>query len=181
MQCRLLLPTNKLFVKGFVRKNIQYASPSKEIHESTHKSVSSDLHSLTVDVPFHCVTEIKHYSTKPTLPEINKRQEFDFLRSMPLPNGHPEKDEFQSNDLSQFHQESTQHYNELPYCQLISSSIIEWDEAIDRCEFHEGAPIGEGYFKQVEEKMVLDITLKVLQNQQIRVSSTTNDDCDKSY
>ena len=48
-------------------------------------------------------------------------------------------------------------------------------------KFHEGAPIGEGYFKQVEEKMVLDITLKVLQNQQIRVSSTTNDDCDKSY
>jgi len=181
VQCRLLLPTNKLFVKGFVRKNIQYASPSKEIHESTHKSVSSDLHSLTVDVPFHCVTEIKHYSTKPNLPEFNKRKEFDFLRSMPLPNGHPEKDEFQSNDLSQFHQESTQHYNELPYCQLISSSIIEWDEAIDRCEFHEGAPIGEGYFKQVEEKMVLDITLKVLQNQQIRVSSTTNDDCDKSY
>ena len=181
VQCRLLLPTNKLFVKGFVRKNIQYASPSKEIHESTHKSVSSDLHSLTVDVPFHCVTEIKHYSTKPTMPEINKRQEFDFLRSMPLPNGFPEKDEFQSNDLSQFHQESTQHYNELPYCQLISSSIIEWDEAVDRCEFHEGAPIGEGYFKQVEEKMVLDITLKVLQNQQIRVSSTTNDDCDKSY
>ena len=177
VQCRLLLPTNKLFVKGFVRKNIQYASPNLEVTDQ--KSVCSNLHSLTVDVPFHCVTEIKHYSTKPTMPEINKRQEFDFLRSMPLPNGFPEKDEYQSNDLSQFHQESTQYYNELPYCQLISSNIIEWDEAIDRCKIQGGAPIGEGYFNKVEEKMVLDITLKVLQNQQIRVSSTTNDDCDK--
>jgi hypothetical protein len=179
VQCRLLLPTNKLFVKGFIRKNIQYASPNLETTDQ--KSVCSNLHSLTVDIPFHCVTEIKHYSSKPTMPEINKRQEFDFLRSMPLPNGFPEKDEYQSNDLSQFHQESTQYYNELPYCQLISSNIIEWDEAIDRCKIQDGAHIGEGYFNQVEEKMVLDITLKVLQNQQIRVSSTTNDDCDKSY
>ena len=76
-----LLPTNKLFVKGFVRKNIQYASPSKEIHESTHKSVSSDLHSLTVDVPFQCVTEIKNFLTKPVMPEVNNRNEFDFFVS----------------------------------------------------------------------------------------------------
>jgi hypothetical protein len=34
-QCRLLLPTNKLFIKGFVRKNIQYATP-----KSTSKSTS---------------------------------------------------------------------------------------------------------------------------------------------
>ena len=179
IQCRLLLPTNKLFVKGFVRKNIQYASPSNEIQESTHKSVSSDLHSLTVDVPFHCVTEIKHFLTKPIMPEVNKRKEFDFLISKPLPSGFPEKDEFQSSDLSQFHQESTQFFNELPFCELISSNIIEWDEAINRAPIPVNAPIGEGYFNEIEEKMVLDITLKVLQNQQLRVSSTTNEDCDE--
>lgn len=179
VQCRLLLPTNKLFIKGFVRKNIQYASPSKDIHESTHKTVSSDLHSLTVDVPFHCVTEIKHFLTEPDMPEVNKRKEFDFLTSKPLPSGFPEKDELQSSDLSQFHQESTQFYNEIPFCELVSSQIIEWDEAIDRVRIPADAPIGEGFFNQIEEKMVLDITLKVLQNQQIRVCSTTNDDCDK--
>ncbi|WP_338473100.1 DUF3794 domain-containing protein [Niallia sp. XMNu-256] len=178
VQCRLLLPTNKLFVKGFIRKNIQYASPSKEICESNHTAISSNLHSLTVDVPFHCVTEIKHFLAEPVMPEVNKRQEFDFFISKPLPSGFPEKDHFQSSDLSQFHQESIQHYNELPFCELISSSIIEWDEAINRVMFHEDdAPIGEGCFNQVEEKMVIDIRLKVLQNQQVRVCSTTNDDC----
>lgn len=176
-QCRLLLPTNKLFVKGFVRKNIQYASPCKEIDPSTSKSVTSDLHSLTVDIPFHCVTEIKDFLTKPVMPEMNKRNEFDFFVSKPLPTGFPEKDELLSNDLSQFHQESTQFYNELPFCELLSSKIIEWDEAIDRTPFPRSAPIGEGVFTEIEEKMVLDISIKVLQNQQIRVSSTTNDDC----
>ena len=72
-QCRLLLPTNKLFVKGFVRKNIQYASPSTDISESTSKSISSDLHSLTVDVPFTSITEIKKFISCPVLPEMNKR------------------------------------------------------------------------------------------------------------
>lgn len=179
VQCRLLLPTNKLFVKGFVRKNIQYASPSLEI-DPTYKSISSTLHSLTVDVPFNTVTEIKHYLRKPVQPEFNKRKEFDFLFTQSLSSGFPEKDEFQSNDLSQYHQDSNQYYNELPFCELISSNIIEWDEAINRCDLSKDSPIGEGHFNQLEEKMVLDITLKVLQNQQIRVSSTTNDDCDES-
>lgn len=177
VQCRLLLPTNKLFIKGFVRKNIQYASPNTE-PDCDIKTISSSINSLTVDVPFSCVTEIQHYLRKPVQPAVNKRSEFDFLISEALPSGFPEKDEFLSSDLSQFHQNSTQYYNELPFCELVSSNIIEWDEAIDRSHLSKDAPIGEGVFTQVEEKMVVDITLKVLQNQQIRVSSTTNDDCD---
>ncbi|MDF2035784.1 DUF3794 domain-containing protein [Cytobacillus oceanisediminis] len=176
-QCRLLLPTNKLFVKGFVRKNIQYASPCMEIEPSTEKTVASDIHSFTADIPFQCITEIKHFLTKPVMPETNHRCEFDFLISKPLPSGHPEKDEFQSSDLSQFHQESTQFYNELPFCELVSSKIIEWDEAIDRKPLPNCSPVGEGYFTTVEEKMVIDICIKVLQKQQVRVTSTTNDDC----
>ena len=185
-QCRLLLPTNKLFVKGFVRKNIQYASPSKDIADSTSTSVSSDLHSLTVDVPFTCVTEIKKFISKPVRPEMNNRHEFDFFVTKPLPSGFPEKDELLSSDLSQFHQESEQFYNELPFCELISSKIIEWDEALDRQPLPTASPLGEGFFTKIEEKMVVDFTLKVLQNQQVRVSSTTNDhdwdnDCDHDY
>lgn len=179
VQCRLLLPTDKLFVKGFIRKNIQYASPSPG-PSSTHTSISSTLNSMTVDVPFSCVTEIKHYLKKPVNPEVNKRKEFDFLFSDSLPHGYPQKDYYQSNDLSQYHQDSTQYYNELPFCELVSSSIIEWDEAIDRCDLPKDAPIGEGVFNKVEEKMVVDITLKVIQNQQVRITSTTNDDC-KDY
>jgi hypothetical protein len=178
-QCRLLLPTNKLFIKGFVRKNIQYASPSSEIETSSTKSVASDLHSYTVDIPFDCVTEISEFLSMPVMPEVNQRQEFDFAVAKSLPAGFPEKDELLTSDLSQFHQESSQFYNELPFCELISSKIIEWDESVDRVPLPNNAPINEGYFTTIEEKMVLDICLKVLQKQQIRISSSTNDDhCD---
>ncbi|GAM14013.1 MULTISPECIES: CsxC family protein [Mesobacillus] len=177
-QCRLLLPTNKLFIKGFVRKNIQYASPSQEIEASSSSSVASDLHSYTVDIPFQVVTEVKDFLSKPVLPQVNNRKEFDFFVSKPLSTGFPEKDELLTSDLSQFHQESSQHYNELPFCELVSSQIIEWDEAIDRQPLPTSSPIDEGYFQTIEEKMVIDFTVRVLQNQQIRVSSATNDpDC----
>lgn len=175
-QCRLLLPSNKLFVSGFVRKNIQYASPSGDIEHATSKSIASDLHSYTVDIPFQLVTEIERYLSAPVQPQMNSREEFDFFVSQSLPSGFPEKDELLSSDLSQFHQSSTQYYNELPYCELVSSKIIEWDEAIDRKMIGKDAPLAEGVFRTIEEKMVLDFTLRVIQNQQIRVASTTNDD-----
>src|SRR5574342_851669 len=68
VQCRLLLGGNTvgedglltrpvpLFIKGFIRKNIQYATPCP-----TAKSdcVASEMRSLTVDVPFECVTNIQ--------------------------------------------------------------------------------------------------------------------------
>ena len=45
-----------LFLKGFVRKNIQYASPT---HLSSDDScVSSSLKSLTTDIPFECVVTL---------------------------------------------------------------------------------------------------------------------------
>ncbi|WP_051428334.1 CsxC family protein [Bacillus sp. J33] len=177
-QCRLLLPTNKLFIKGFVRKNIQYASPCPDIEMHSEKSVASDLHSYTVDIPFQSVEEIKQFLTLPTMPEMTDRTEFDFFVSKPVHQKHSDTQELQLKDNSQYHQESIQHYNELPYCELISSRIVEWDEAIDKQPLPKHAPLGETLFTRVEEKMVLDLTLKVLQKQQIRVSSTTNDNDD---
>ncbi|WP_226584265.1 CsxC family protein [Halobacillus litoralis] len=177
-QCRLLLPAKKLFVKGFVRKNIQYASPCNEIEMSTDLTVASDLHSFTVDIPFDFVTEIEEFLSMPVMPKINSREEFDFAVSKPLPSGYPEKDQLLSSDLSQYHQESRQFYNALPYCELVSSKIIEWDEALDRAPLPGSASFNEGYFTQLEEKMVVDIGLKVLQEQQVRVASTSNDSCE---
>ena len=63
----------------------------------------------------------------------------------------------------------------ISFYELLSSKIIEWDEAIDRQPLPHGGPIDEGYFTKIEEKMVIDFTIKVLQNQQVRISSTMND------
>ncbi|WP_433744446.1 CsxC family protein [Falsibacillus pallidus] len=185
VQCRLLLPgvpagtdpfsaavypDLRLFLKGFVRKNIQYATPCPH---SSEYCVSSEIRSLTVDVPFECVTTITaaEFISRPQLPFNNSRSEFDFFRAQELGHGYPEKDQLLSSDLSQFHQVSTQYYNQIPYCELLSSSIIEWDEATDRVPLPNHKPFEEGTFRTLKEKMFLEFTLKVLQNQQVNVTA----------
>jgi hypothetical protein len=163
-----------LFLKGFVRKNIQYASPT---HLSSDDScVSSSLKSFTTDIPFDCVVTLvaRDFISPPQRPVVNDRREFDFFRSQNLGPGFPEKDHLLSSDLSQFHQESLQFYNELPFCELISSQIIEWDEAVDRKPLHGNAPFEEGYFNRIVEKVFLQFTIKILQNQQARVAVIPN-------
>lgn len=172
-QCRLLLPTNKLFIKGFVRKNIQYATPKS----STRHAVVSRIHSLTIDIPFETVTEIDFINP----PQFNKnpeRREFTFFSSTKLPEGFSQKEKLLSADFSQFDQISGEVFNELPFCELLASKFIEYDEALDRKmgkvyddkgDFMD-APFEEGTFTKVEEKMVIELTLKVLQNQQVKIN-----------
>lgn len=155
-----------LFIKGFVRKNIQYASPC---YNSDGKCVTSEMKSLTTRVPFECTTMVE-LDAPVRLPEINERYEFDFARTKNLGTGYPEKDHFHSSDISQFHQQSEQAYNDLPYCELVRNNIVEWDEATDRETFGEG-PVGEGYFHNIIEKMTLNFTVRVLQEQSLLVNT----------
>lgn len=170
VQCRLLLPTNKLFIKGFVRKNIQYATP----RTGKKQYVSSKIHSLTVDIPFKVVTRLEFLS----IPEFKanpRSEEFQFFQSSPLPQGFPSKEKLLSGDLSEHNQVSEEVYNELPYCELLSSKFIEYDEALNRemgkVFSNSGqmiqSPFEEGTFTELEEKMVIELSLKVLQNQQV--------------
>ncbi|MBY6053345.1 DUF3794 domain-containing protein [Cytobacillus firmus] len=181
IQCKLLLPgvapgvdpfpaaSYNLFLKGFVRKNIQYATPCY----NSGVCVNSEMRSFTTEVPFECIVPIAagDFINPPQLPFLNARAEFDFFRQQELGHGYPEKDHFLSSDLSQFHQISSQFYNQMPYCELISSNITEWDEALDRKPFHHSANWSEGTFESISEKMFLQFTVKVLQNQQVRVTA----------
>jgi hypothetical protein len=180
VQCRLLIgPTSNaatgipLFIKGFIRKNIQYATPCPH---SSSDCVASEMRSLTVDVPFECVTVITDFLTPPVNPVVNTRAEFDFFRAQNLGHGFPEKDQMLSSDLSQFHQVSTQNYNQIPFCELVSSSIVQWDEAIDRQPLTpDHAPFEEGTFHNIVEKTFLQFRVRVLQNQQVALNGNGDD------
>ncbi|WP_342045872.1 CsxC family protein [Bacillus sp. OTU530] len=174
VQCRLLTPTNKLFIKGFVRKNIQYATPTA----ATSNSVLSNIRSLTIDIPFTGVTAID-FLNNPKFQTNPDTKNFTFFTESQLPKGFSPKEHLLSGDLSQFDQLSGEHFNELPFCELIESRFIEFDEALDRQMgrvlnargevLH--SPFEEGTFTRVEEKMVIELTVKVLQNQQVNVKS----------
>jgi hypothetical protein len=133
-QCRLVQPkgstiSGNLFLSGFVRKNIQYAANPKVDCE---KEILSTIKSLTVEVPFDCVVQIESFRRPPVGPFLDTREEFGYFTSQPLGKGFPEKDRLLSNDLSQFHQHSTEFFNELPFCEIVRSDITEFDESIDR-------------------------------------------------
>lgn len=177
-QCTLLQPTNILFIKGFVRKNIDYTTKKC----SNVVGVCGELHHCTIDVPFECTTPIT-FTTPPAPLETNSATEFEYFRTSDLPNQHfAEKDSLLAGDLSEFNQFSTENLNELPFCELISASIYEFDEFIDRQSVnHYELPLEEKLFSRIDERMVIELTLKVLQKRQVAVpafvTAADDDDC----
>ncbi|QHA91592.1 CsxC family protein [Bacillus sp. N1-1] len=163
--------TGKLYISGFVRKNIKYAVNPEIVSGEFDTQLSSNIRSLTVPVPFDCVTEVTFQgNARPVGPFLNQRAEWEYLISQDLPSGFPEKDSLEGTDLSQFHQQSTQYFNELPFCELNRAEFLQIDESLNRVPVTSAATgdvLGEGTFTELSEKMVLDLTLTLLQKQTV--------------
>lgn len=162
-QCRLIQNTKKLFLEGFVRKNIEYAEADLCVDSD---AVCGTISHCTIDFPFRCVTEIEQFINFPTPAIPSKAKQFEYLSSTKLPPDFPEKDRLLAGDLSEFNQESFEFFNELPFCELISATITEFDEFLNR-EPVSGGPFEERTFTDFDEKMVIKLRLKLLQNQQV--------------
>ena len=138
-ECILLQPTNVLFIKGFIKKSIDYSTAGF----LNLKGISGKVGNYTVDIPFECSTDVNFF-TQPLDPIENTKEMFQYLES----------------NLSTFHQISEEFFNELPFCKLLSSKIVEFDECIKLKD-------SKNEFIQIQEKMVVQIRLEVLQNQAV--------------
>ncbi|PAE26987.1 Uracil permease, partial [Paenibacillus sp. 7884-2] len=58
-------------------------------------------------------------------------------------------------------------YNEQPFCELISAEFFELDFSPNSFDSHKGKCSNNDSFNKLREKIVTDLTLKVLQVQQI--------------
>ncbi|EOD01103.1 CsxC family protein [Caldisalinibacter kiritimatiensis] len=172
-QCLLLQDTNVLFIKGFVRKNIDFST----IDCYNSDGVCGKIKHCTVDIPFECTTDVTFNGTNPAPIIETTQSEFEFFKTEELPNGFAEKDKLLSGDLSEFNKISTEYFNELPFCELISSRIVEYDEYLNRTPIDSDAPFEEKYFDEIEEKMVIFLTLKLLQNRQVLIDPATGQIC----
>lgn len=181
-QCLLLQDTNILFITGFIRKNIEY---------STHMCTSGhgncgDIRHCTVDVPFRCTTPVTFNGADPLPVVVTTKREFEYFNRKDLEDPKfADKDKLLSGDSSEFNQISTEFFNELPFCELVSSKIVEFDEFLNQKTlvdlkpqtfYH---PINTKFFDKIEEKMVIFLTLKVLQKQQVKVPSSASNYKDK--
>ncbi len=178
-QCLLLQNTNMLFVKGFVRKNIEYAT----LGCSNAKGICGDIRHCTIDVPFKFTTPVEYNGIAPAPVRNRTESEFEYFRQSDLFGPEfADKDKLLSGDFSEFNQTTTEYFNELPFCELISSRIVEFDEYLNPTKLCKGgAPFEERVFKRFEEKMVVYITLKVLQKRQVAVGAVAGSTCSGDY
>ena len=145
-ECVLLQPTNILYIKGFINKNIKYSTTSF----LNLKGISRKISDYTIDIPFECSTPVSFF-TQPLSPIENTKEISQYI----------------DDDLSTFNQISEEFFNEIPFCKLLSSKIIEFDECINPKD-------SVNNFTQIREKMVIQIRIEVLQNQPVVILSATN-------
>jgi hypothetical protein len=161
-QCRLIprsgftTGTGKLFLKGFVRKNIEYATADCV----GERALSGDIRHTTVNVPFHCCVPIDYIPLTPPV-FTNNENAVEFETFDPLNEG---------KDLRQQDFESTEYFNEKVFCELISARFNEADIQVNGTTISENFPL-ETRFQEITEKLVVHLTFKLLQMQQVRVAS----------
>jgi hypothetical protein len=139
----------KLFIAGHIRKNIEFASTG----------CTNTLFDQIVDIPFTGFTELSTAAgtlINPPILGINESSESSFLSD--VNNLNARLDKFFFNNLVKF--------NEQPFGELVAANFFELD-------FAPTEPAAEGTFTTLTEKIVLELTVKVLQTQQLAVTLTS--------
>ncbi|MFD1205223.1 CsxC family protein [Sporosarcina contaminans] len=136
----------KLFVAGFIRKDIEYAS----------SACNGALRDRIADVPFSGFAEITEgeFLNFPVI-GVSDSSKAHFLNEKR--DTVPRLDKYFFQNLVK--------YNEQPYGELLGANFFELDFSPVRAE-------PEGTFSTLREKIVMDLYLKVLQVQQYRVQAT---------
>jgi hypothetical protein len=160
-----LFGTGILFIAGFIRKNIEYATKTCNRHGSPN--ICGDIRHCIVEVPFNFTTRITFLrppifiTNTPSL-EVeffsDKNKSCDACADPVIGRNVCDQGLFNS-----------EFFNEKPFTELVRADIAEVDIHTDPykdCEIPT-----EQLFTKLTEKVVVNLTLKVLQNQQVRVTA----------
>jgi hypothetical protein len=135
----------KLFISGFIRKNIEYAA----------KGCNGAIRTTTARVPFSGFADLSGNLLNPPIFGFGDQRRAQFID--PKTGESPRFDKF-------FFQNSVI-LNEQPFCELISAEFFELDFSPNKLDVCKS-------FDTLREKIVLDLTLKVLQTQQVPLNDT---------
>ena len=165
-QCRLIPEYGdkhygKLFLGGFIRKNIEYATAA----EAGCGAVSGSIKHTTVDVQFECVTKVS-YINRPIIKYREPADQIEYYEANILGACDPCKSPLLGTDLCQQDFFDNEKWTEKIFCELDDAKICEAD--IERCPqfFANGLP-GQRTFTELTEKVVVLLSLKLLQYQQV--------------
>ncbi|PGV62771.1 hypothetical protein COD94_17515 [Bacillus cereus] len=138
-----LVTKAKLFLQGYIRKNIEYANDE----------CNRVIYNRIVNVPFSGFADLiedDFLSLALIAASSDTTSHFINPKNVDLPH------------LEKYFFENTVFYNKQPYCELISAQFVGLD--FSPCLTNLNEP-----FDTLREKIVLDLTLKVLQVQQVQI------------
>jgi len=149
-QCRYIPATNKVFLEGYIRKNIEYAAKTC----SKYNSIAGTIKDTTVHVPFKVYTKVDfcgaHPQITPNPPSMVARY-FDEKRM--------------GKDIREADRSNIEIFNEPVFCEL------EWAAIYDADINEKGKPIdkmpNEEEFQEFTDKSVIYLCIKLLQKQQV--------------
>lgn len=148
-QCRYIAPTNKVFIEGYIRKNIEYA-----VRECTTESgIGGSIKDTTVHIPFKAYTEVSFENFPKVSPNLPSRvaRYFDPKRK--------------GKNIREADRSNIEIFNEPIFCEL------EWSAVFDADIDDKGIPIhgfiNEEEFEEFTDKSVVYLCVKLLQKQQV--------------
>lgn len=154
----------KLFLSGFVRKNIEYATLDGS--HSGGGCLSGNIRHATCNIPFECATQID-FINSPEKGRGGFTTEFETFSSdfkSCSPCEHP----ILGHDPCEQEFEHFEQFTEKVFCELESAHIFEADILKDGAPWTDDCSC-EYAFQNFTEKMVIFLTIKLLQNQQVKI------------
>lgn len=158
-QCRYISTTNKVFIEGYIRKNIEYATKTC----SKYNTIAGTIKDTTVHVPFKFYTKVEFCGATPQIipnPPSMVARYFDEKRM--------------GKDIREADRSNIEIFNEPVYCELEWSAIYDADinekgKSIDKIP-------NEEEFQEFTDKSVVYLCIKLLQNQQVCWPFPTKED-----
>ena len=154
-----------LFVEGFIKKNIEYAT--KTYSSDGTPNTCGYIRYCTAEVPFNFTTRI-NFIREPIFIGNSIPCEVEFFTDK-VKDCDECKDAVIGNSLCEKCSAFTEIFNEKPFAELVKVDIIEIDININ--ETLNCTAQTEQIFSKVTEKLVLNLTIRILQKQQLRITA----------
>ena len=155
--------TGVLFIDGFIRKNIEYTTKDHNYKEVSCGKVKH----VTVNVPFKCTTRVM-FNTYPKFKPNIYQEEVEILQTSNRVYNSCGVD-ITGRDIREQSFKMIEFFNEKVFCELISAEIVESDILKNPINKECKTSLEQG-FHDITEKVVLFLTVKLLQNQHVEIS-----------
>lgn len=161
-KCELILGTDKLFVKGFIQENIEYAT-SMTIKKNT---INGEVKKSIFNIPFKCSTKVV-FNNMPKIPKSSYSLELEIIN----PNINKS-----CLDIKEKSYEHFEFLNEKVLCKIDNTEIMEIDNKEEMKSLKNTLEKAQT-FQKIRKKMILNLGISLLQEQKIFLRNKEDNEC----